>query len=103
MTKELNVAVPHNGHNLHELDGKNAVLFNVIGWGPRAPRPNIIAARSRNVRRETTSRDLCGRVCPSHTSERGGEGDCVREGEGEEGERERERELALLLYHSPPH
>jgi len=28
---------------------------------------------------------------PSRTSERGGEGDCVKEGEGEEGERERER------------
>ena len=24
--------------------GKNAVLFNIIGWGPRAPYPNIIAA-----------------------------------------------------------
>ncbi len=27
--------------------------------------------------RETTSRGLCGLVCPSRTSERGGEGDCV--------------------------
>ena len=34
--------------------------------------------------RETTSRGLCGLVCPSRTSERGGEGDCVKEGgEGE--------------------
>jgi hypothetical protein len=32
------------------------------------------------VLRETTSRGLCGLVCPSHTSERGGEGDCVKEG-----------------------
>jgi hypothetical protein len=28
------------------------------------------------VLRETTSRGLCGLVCPSRTSERGGEGDC---------------------------
>jgi hypothetical protein len=32
------------------------------------------------VLRETTSRGLCGLVCPSRTSERGGEGDCVKEG-----------------------
>jgi hypothetical protein len=30
------------------------------------------------VLRETTSRGLCGLVCPSRTSERGGEGDCVK-------------------------
>jgi hypothetical protein len=36
-----------------------------------------------HVLRETTSRGLCGLVCPSRTSERGGEGDCVKEG-GEE-------------------
>ena len=35
------------------------------------------------IRAETTSRSLCGLVCPSRTSERGGEGDCVKE-EGEE-------------------
>ena len=29
------------------------------------------------------SRGLCGLVCPSHTSERGGEGYCVKEGGGE--------------------
>jgi hypothetical protein len=44
-----------------------------------------------HVLRETTSRGLCGLVCPSRTSERGGEGDCVKEGGGEEGKRERER------------
>jgi hypothetical protein len=33
-----------------------------------------------HVLRKTTSRDLCGLVCPSRTSERGGEGDCVKEG-----------------------
>ena len=41
--------------------------------------------------RETTSRGLCELVCPSRTSERRGEGYCVKEGGGEEGERERER------------
>ena len=44
-------------------------------------------------------RGLCGLVCPSRTSERGGEGDCVKEGGGE-GERERERPLGPLLCHS---
>ena len=49
--------------------------------------------------RETTSRGLCGLVCPSRTSERGGEGYCLKEGWGEEGERERERALKVrLLY-----
>ena len=33
---------------------------------------------------------MCGLVCPSRTTERGGEGDGVKEGEEEEGERERE-------------
>jgi hypothetical protein len=45
------------------------------------------------VLRETTSRGLWGLVCPSCTSERRGEGDCVNEGGGGEGERERERAL----------
>ena len=51
--------------------------------------------------REMTSRGLCGLVCPSRTSERGGEGYCVKKEGGEEGERERERELGLLLCHIP--
>jgi len=51
--------------------------------------------------RETTSRGLCGLVCQSRTSERGGEGYCVKEGGGEEEERERERALGLLLCHIP--
>ncbi len=50
--------------------------------------------------RETTSRDLCGLVCPSHTSERRGEGDCVKEGGGEEGDRERERAVKVRLCYS---
>jgi hypothetical protein len=33
-----------------------------------------------HVLRETTSRGLCGLVCPSRTSEGGGEGDCLKEG-----------------------
>ena len=56
-----------------------------------------------NVLRETTSRGLCGLVCPSRTSERGGEGDCVKEGGEGEGERERERALGLPLCHNPGH
>jgi hypothetical protein len=43
----------------------------------------------------------CVLVCPSHTSERRGEGDCVKEGGGEEGERERERAGGVRLRHSP--
>jgi hypothetical protein len=50
------------------------------------------------VLRETTSRGLCGLGCPSRTSERGGEGDCVKEGGGEEGKCERERALERLRY-----
>ena len=54
-----------------------------------------------HVLRETTSRDLCGLVCPSRTIERGGEGDCVKEGGGEEGERVQGRALGLPLCHNP--
>jgi hypothetical protein len=54
-----------------------------------------------HVLRETTSRGLCGLVCPSRISERGGEGDCIKEGGGEEGERERARALGVRLRHSP--
>jgi hypothetical protein len=43
-----------------------------------------------DVLRETTSRGLCGLGCPSRTSERGGEGDCVKGGWGGEGKCERE-------------
>jgi hypothetical protein len=56
-----------------------------------------------HVLRETTSRGLCGLGCPSHTSERGGEGDCVKEGGGEEVKCERERALDLLRYYIPGH
>ena len=54
-----------------------------------------------HVLRETTSRGLSGLVCPSRTSERGGEGYCVKEGEGGEVEREKERALGLPLCHDP--
>jgi hypothetical protein len=53
-----------------------------------------------HVLRETTSRGLCGLVCPSRTSERGGEGYCVKEGGGEEGEREREHAREVRLHYS---
>jgi hypothetical protein len=54
-----------------------------------------------HVLRETTSRGLCGLVCPSRTSERGGKGDCMKERGGEEGEGERERALGVRLRHNP--
>jgi hypothetical protein len=53
------------------------------------------------VLRGTTRRGLCRLVYPPRTSERGGEGACVKEGGGEEGERGRERTLGLLLCYSP--
>ena len=53
-----------------------------------------------HVLRETTSRGLYGLVYPLHTSERGGEGDCVKVGGGEEGEHERERAGEVRLYYS---
>ena len=56
-----------------------------------------------HVLQETTSRGLCGVVCPSHTSEHGGEGDCVKEGGGGEGERERERALGRTTMTQPRH
>jgi hypothetical protein len=56
-----------------------------------------------HVLRETTSRGLCGLGCPSRTGERGGEGDCVKEGGGGEGKCERERALERLRYYSPGH
>jgi hypothetical protein len=52
------------------------------------------------VVRATTSRGLCGLVCPSCTSERGGEGYCVKGGGREEGERERERAREVRLHYS---
>ena len=56
-----------------------------------------------HVQRETTSRGLGGLVCPSRTSQRGGEGDCVKEGGGGEGKCERERALERLRCYIPGH
>ena len=53
-----------------------------------------------HVLRDTTSQGLCGPVCPSRTSERGGEGYSVKEGGGEEGERERERAVKVRPHYS---
>jgi hypothetical protein len=72
---------------------------------PAVPITKLFACGEGNsgghVLRETTSRGLSGLVCPSRTCERGGEGDCVKEGRGGEGGREKERALGLLLCHSP--
>jgi hypothetical protein len=53
-----------------------------------------------HVLRGTTSQNQCGLVGPSRTSERGGEGYCVKGGGGEEGERERERAREVRLHYS---
>ena len=52
-----------------------------------------------HVLRGTTSRVLCGLVCPSRTSKRRGEGYGVKEGGGEEGERERERAGRVRIHY----
>ena len=71
-------------------------LIKLFAWGEGDSGGHVL--------RETTSRGLCGlEVWPSRTSERGGEGDCVKEGGEGEGDRERERALGLLLCHSPGH
>ena len=70
-------------------------LIKLFAWGEGESGGHVL--------RELTSRGLCGLVCPSLTSERGGEGDCAKEGGEGEGERERERALGLLLCHSPRH
>jgi hypothetical protein len=50
-------------------------LIKLFAWGQGESGGHVL--------RETTSRGRCGLGCPSRTSERGGEGDCVKE-EGEE-------------------
>jgi hypothetical protein len=50
-----------------------------------------------HVLQGTTSRSLCGLVRPSRTSERGGEGYCVKGG----GKRKRERAREVRLHYSP--
>ena len=73
--------------------GPSTKLFACVGGG-------ILEDRCYD---ETTSRGLCGLVCPSRTSDRGGEGDCVKEGGGGEGKCERERALERLRCYSPGH
>ena len=68
-------------------------IITLFAWG----KGDSGGQEREHVLQETTRRGLCGLVCPSRTSERGGEGDGVKEGGGEEGERERERALGLLL------
>ena len=70
-------------------------LIKLFAWGEGDSGGHVL--------REMTSRGLSGLVCPSRTSERGGEGNCVKEGGGGEGECEKERALGLLLCHSPRH
>ena len=57
--------------------GGSACVFITAG-----PSPKLFAWGGGDigghVLRETTSRGLCGLVCPSRTSERGGEADCVQ-------------------------
>ena len=57
-----------------------------------------------HVLRETTSRGLCGLVCPSRTSESEGEGYCVKGGwrEGEERVKERVRRSVNSIPNPDP-
>ncbi len=52
-------------------------IINLFAWGEGDSGGHVL--------RETTSRGLCGLVCPSRTSERGGEGDSVKEGREKKG------------------
>jgi hypothetical protein len=47
-------------------------IIKLFAWGSEGDSGGYVL-------RETTSRGLCGLVCPSRTSERGGEGNCVKE------------------------
>jgi hypothetical protein len=98
-----NLPLPHvhycgMGRLVHAGMGLSSLVAHVLQYPP--PPSRLLRTYYKAVR---VGRRLCGRVCPSRTSERGGEGDCVKEGGGEEGERERERALGLLLCHSPGH
>ena len=85
----------HDRKRLRGMVNTAVPIIKLLAWGEGDSGGHVL--------RETTSRGLCGRVCPSRTSERGGEGDCVKEGGGGEGERERERALGLPLCHSSRH
>jgi hypothetical protein len=45
-------------------------IIKLFAWGEGDTRGHVL--------RGTTSRGLCGLVCPSRTNERWGEGDCVK-------------------------
>ena len=66
-------------------------LIKLFAWGE--------GESGGNVPRETTSRGRCGLGCPSRTSERGGQGDCVKEGGGNRGSTFRaiSRNVAFLI------
>ena len=93
--------MPYSRHTLSENFCRTEVcvfitvvpILKLFAWGEGDSGGQVL--------RETTSRGLCGLVCPSLTSERGGEGDCAKEGGGEEGEREKERAGGVRLRHSP--
>ena len=74
-------------------------ITKLFAWGEGDSGGHVLS----DERTDTTSRGLCGLVCPSRTSEHRGEEDCVKEGGGEEEERVKERALGRLLCHSPRH
>ena len=69
-------------------------LIKLFAWGEGESGGHVL--------RETTSLGLRGLVCPSRTSERGGEGDGMKGGGGE-GKCERERTMDRLRYYIPGH
>jgi hypothetical protein len=99
--------LPHN-HRWIGNQPQRDVVFNVCVFITAGPGTKLCAwggegEMGGHVLRETTSRGLCGLGCPSRTSERGGEGDCVKEGGGGEGKCERERALERIRYYNPGH
>ena len=89
-------------NHVSELPGRAKCVCVFIAAGPSTKLFACVGGDiGGHVLRETTSRGLCGLVCPSRTSERGGEGDCVKEGGGGEGKCERERALEQLRCYSP--
>jgi len=97
-------------NSLNSLSSSLSLSLSLSPWPPQGLRPASCVCvpitklfawgegdRRAHVLWESTRQGLCGLVCPSRTSERGEEGDCVKEGGGEEGEREMERALGLLM------
>ena len=71
-------------------------MIKLFAWGEGDSGGHVLS----DERTETTSRGLCGLVCPSRTSEHRGEEDCVKEGGGGEGESKRESLLLQYLIQS---